>query len=44
MQLFGYRVFPNRFVNRFTALSRGFEIKIELTVHALELQMSIADG
>ena len=39
----GYRVFPRRFVKSFPALSRGFETETELTVHALELRMPIAD-
>lgn len=41
--LTGYRVFSRRFVKCFPALSRGFEIETELTVHALELRMPIAD-
>lgn len=41
--LTGYRVFSRRFVKSFPALSRGFEIETELTVHALELRMPIAD-
>jgi glycosyltransferase involved in cell wall biosynthesis len=41
--LSGYRVFSRRFVKTFPALSRGFEIETELTVHALELRMPIAD-
>lgn len=41
--LSGYRVFSRRFVKSFPALSRGFEIETELTVHALELRMPIAD-
>jgi hypothetical protein len=41
--LSGYRVFSRRFVKSFPALSRGFEIETELTVHALELRMAIAD-
>ena len=35
--LSGYRVFSRRFVKSFPALSRGFEIETELTVHALEM-------
>ena len=34
-----YLVFSRRFVKSFPALSRGFEIETELTVHALELRM-----
>ncbi|MEM9783850.1 MAG: glycosyltransferase family 2 protein [Pseudomonadota bacterium] len=41
--LSGYRVFSRRFVKSFPAISRGFEIETELTVHALELRMPIAD-
>lgn len=41
--LSGYRVFSRRFVRSFPAQSRGFEIETELTVHALELRMPIAD-
>ena len=37
--LSGYRVFSRRYVKSFPALSRGFEIETELTVHALELRM-----
>lgn len=40
--LSGYRVFSRRFVKSFPALSAGFEIETELTVHALELRMAIA--
>ena len=41
--LSGYRVFSRRFVKSFPALSRGFEIETELTVHALELRMPVAE-
>ncbi|CAG0968793.1 dolichol-phosphate mannosyltransferase [Myxococcaceae bacterium] len=41
--LSGYRVFSRRFVKSFPALSMGFEIETELTVHALELRMPIAE-
>jgi hypothetical protein len=37
--LSGYRVFSRRFVKSFPALSAGFEIETELTIHALELRM-----
>jgi glycosyltransferase involved in cell wall biosynthesis len=37
--LSGYRVFSRRFVKSFPALSTGFEVETELTVHALELKM-----
>ena len=33
----GYRAFTRRFARSFPALSRGFEIETELTVHALDL-------
>ncbi len=39
--LSGYRVFSRRFVKSFPALTSGFEIETELTVHALELRMPI---
>lgn len=41
--LSGYRVFSRRFVKSFPALSSGFETETELTVHALELAMPIAE-
>jgi glycosyltransferase involved in cell wall biosynthesis len=41
--LSGYRAFSRRFVKSFPALAEGFEIETELTVHALELRMPIAD-
>src|SRR5215470_16361552 len=41
--LSGYRVFSRRFVKSFPALSRGFEIETELTVHALELELPVAE-
>jgi glycosyltransferase involved in cell wall biosynthesis len=41
--LSGYRVFSRRFVKSFPALSSGFEIETELTVHALELRMPIGE-
>lgn len=39
----GYRAFSRRFVKSFPSLSGGFEIETELTVHALTLQMPIAE-
>lgn len=36
--LSGYRVLSRRFVKSFPALSKGFEIETELTIHALELR------
>jgi glycosyltransferase involved in cell wall biosynthesis len=41
--LSGYRVFSRRFVKSFPALSAGFEIETELTVHALQLRMPTAE-
>jgi glycosyltransferase involved in cell wall biosynthesis len=41
--LSGYRAFSRRFVKSFPALSRGFEIETELTVHALELAMPVGE-
>ena len=41
--LSGYRVFTRRFVKSFPALSMGFEVETELTVHALELDLPITD-
>jgi glycosyltransferase involved in cell wall biosynthesis len=41
--LSGYRVFSRRYVKSFPALSTGFEIETELTVHALELKMPVAE-
>ena len=42
--LSGYRVFSRRFVKSFPVLSRGFEIETELTVHALELELPVAEA
>lgn len=41
--LSGYKVFSRRFVRSFPAMSRGFEIETEFTIHALELQMPCAE-
>jgi glycosyltransferase involved in cell wall biosynthesis len=41
--LSGYRVFSRRFVKSFPVLSDGFEIETELSVHALELSMPVAE-
>jgi glycosyltransferase involved in cell wall biosynthesis len=41
--LTGYRVFSRRFVKSFPVLSAGFEIETEISVHALELAMPIAE-
>lgn len=39
----GYRVFSRRFVKSFPALASGFEVETELTVHALELGLPVAE-
>jgi glycosyltransferase involved in cell wall biosynthesis len=41
--LSGYRVFSRRFVKSFPILSGGFEIETEISVHALELRMPVAE-
>nr|WP_223115527.1 glycosyltransferase [Luteimonas suaedae] len=41
--LSGYRAFSRRFVKSFPGQASGFEIETELTVHALELHMPVAD-
>jgi len=41
--LSGYRVMSRRFVKSFPALASGFETETELTVHALELRLPIAE-
>ena len=41
--LSGYRVLSRRFVKSFPALAAGFETETELTVHALELRLPIAE-
>jgi glycosyltransferase involved in cell wall biosynthesis len=41
--LSGYRVFSRRFVKSFPALSAGFEIETELTVHALQLGLPVSE-
>ncbi len=41
--LSGYRVFSRRFVKSFPVLAGGFEIETELTVHALELELPVAE-
>jgi glycosyltransferase involved in cell wall biosynthesis len=40
---FAFRVFSRRFVKSFPVLSRGFEIETELSVHALELELPVAE-
>ncbi len=41
--LSGYRFFSRRFVKSFPVLSAGFEIETEISVHALELKMPVAE-
>ena len=41
--LSGYRIFSRRFVKSFPALSKGFEIETELTVHALSLNIPMSE-
>ncbi len=41
--LSGYRVLSRRFVKSFPVLSDGFEIETELSVHALELALPVAE-
>lgn len=39
----GYRVFSRRFVKSFPAISSGFEVETEMSVHASQLRMPIAE-
>jgi glycosyltransferase involved in cell wall biosynthesis len=41
--LSGYRVMTRRFVKSFPALSTGFEIETDLTVHALEMGVALEE-
>ena len=41
--LSGYRVFSRRFVKSFPSFSREFEIETELTVHAMQMHMPVAE-
>jgi hypothetical protein len=41
--LSGYRIMSRRFVKSFPALASGFETETELTVHALQLRLPIAE-
>jgi glycosyltransferase involved in cell wall biosynthesis len=41
--LSGYRVFSHRFAKSFPALSSGFEIETELTIHTLGLKLPFAE-
>ncbi len=42
--LSGYRVFSRRFVKSFPVNSGGFEIETEISVHALEMRMPVAEA
>lgn len=39
----GFRVFSRRFVKSFPAVSKGFEIELELTVHAIDLRVPVVE-
>ncbi len=39
----GYRVFSRRFVKSFPAISTGFEIETEMSVHASQLRMPVSE-
>jgi glycosyltransferase involved in cell wall biosynthesis len=41
--LSGYRIFSRRFVKSFPVLAVGFEIETEMSVHALEMRMPVAE-
>ena len=41
--LSGYKAFSRRFIKTFPAMSGGFETETELTVHALEMRMPMAE-
>lgn len=41
--LSGYRIFSRRFAKSFPVLSQGFEIETEISVHALEMRMPVAE-
>ncbi len=41
--LSGYRVFSRRYVKSFPASSKAFEIETEMTIHALQLSMPVAE-
>ena len=41
--LSGYRAFSRRYVKSFPGLSGGFEVETELTVHALDLGLPVAE-
>lgn len=39
----GYRIFSRRFIKSFPAISQGFEIETEITIHALQLGIPSAE-
>jgi len=39
----GYRILSRRFVKSFPAMAEGFEIEAEMSIHALQLRMPIAE-
>ena len=39
--LSGFRLFSRRFIKSFPAMSSGFDVETEMTVHALELRLAI---
>jgi glycosyltransferase involved in cell wall biosynthesis len=41
--LSGYRVFSRRFVKSFPAVSTGFEVETEMSVHASQLRLPVAE-
>ena len=41
--LSGYRIFTRRFVKSFPAISQGFEIETELTVHSLQMKIPFGE-
>jgi glycosyltransferase involved in cell wall biosynthesis len=41
--LSGYRIFSRRFVKTFPAMSGGFEIETEISVHSLEMRLPVAE-
>jgi len=41
--LSGYRIFTKRFVKSFPILSKGFDIEVEMTIHALSLNLKVCE-